>query len=141
MTPHPSVLIGLSGHGARRQAQRERIAGWVRHLGYEPTVTEDGAAALAWVRDHVFAAHLLDEQLGTDSGERVWRRVRPVLGRRLVLMVEEPRTNHWFEALRAGVGAVLPLPPREATVRAAIVAATGMLPVGTGRRTWGGGAT
>ena len=133
MTHHPSVLIGLRARDARREALGERVADWVRDLGYEPAVCEDGAETLTWVREHVhaFAATLLDSRLAADTGERVWRRVRPIAGRRLVLMAAEPRTDLWFEALRAGVGAVLPLPPREATVRAALEAATGAPPPGT----------
>ena len=131
MTLHPSVLIGLSARDVCRERLGERVAEWVRHLGYEPAVTNDGAETLAWVQERVFAATLLDCRLAADTGERVWRRVRPIAGRRLVLMAREPRTDLWFEALRAGVGAVLPLPPREATVRAALRAATGVLPPGS----------
>lgn len=130
MTLHPSVLIGLSAHDARREELGERFAEWVRHLGYEPAVTDDGAQTLTWMQERVFAAALLDCRLAADTGERVWRRVRPIAGRRLVLMAREPRSDLWFEALRAGVGAVLPLPPREATVRAALRAATGAPPPG-----------
>jgi len=131
MTLHPSVLIGLSARDARRDALGERVAEWVRHLGYEPALTDDGAETLTWVQERVFAATLLDCRLAADTGERVWRRVRPIAGRRLVLMAREPRTDLWFEALRAGVGALLPLPPRESTVRAALRAATGAPPPGT----------
>lgn len=130
MTPHPSVLIGLCTRDERLEWLGERVAEWVRHLGYEPAVTHDGAETLRWVQERVFAATLLDSQLAEETGERVWRRVRPIAGRRLVLMAREPRTDLWFEALRAGVGALLPLPPRESTVRAALRAATGAMPPG-----------
>ena len=130
MTLHPSVLIGLSARDARREALGERVAEWVRHLGFEPSLSEDGAETLTWVRERAFAATLLDSRLAADTGERIWRSVRPIAGRRLVLMAREPRTDLWFEALRAGVGAVLPLPPREAAVRAALRAATGAPPPG-----------
>ena len=103
MTLHPSVLIGLSvsdGVG-------ESVAGWVRQLGYEPTVTLGGGETLAWVQEHACAASLLDAGLVAETGERVWRRVRPIVGRRLILMVREPRRDLWFEALGAGIGAVL----------------------------------
>jgi len=130
MTLHPSVLIGLCD----REVRGERVAEWVRHLGYEAAVTDDGTETLAWVRQRVFAAHLLDSRLVADTGEEVWRTVRPIVGRRLVLMAREPRTTLWFEALRAGVGAVLSLPPREEAVRAALAAATGAPPPGIRRR-------
>ena len=125
MTLHPSVLIGLSARDAGREVLGERVAAWVRRLGYEPTLSEDGAETLRWVRECAFAATLLDSRLAADTGERIWRTVRPIAGRRLVLMAREPRTDLWFEALRAGVGAVLAVPPSEAAVRAALRAETG----------------
>ena len=139
-SPHSSLRgfwswrIGLSACEVHREGLGERVASWVRHLGYETTVTEDGAQTLAWVEKRVFAAHLLDSRLVAETGERVWRRVRPIVGRRLVLMARQPRSDLFFEALRVGVGALLPLPPREATVRAALRAATGAPPPGPDRR-------
>lgn len=122
MTPSPSVLIGLSVS----DDVGERVAGWVRHLGYEPTVTLGGCETLAWVQERAFAASLLDAGLVAEAGEPLWRRVRPIAGRRLVLMVREPRRDLWFEALGTGVGAVLPMPPEESMVRAALDAAVGL---------------
>ena len=123
MKRNPSVLIGLGT--TPEEDVRERLIGWVRHLGYEPAVADDGPTALAWAQERPFAASLLDCGVVADGGIQVWRSVHPVLGRRLVLMVREARRDVWFEALRRGVGAVLPLPPRERMVKAALHAATG----------------
>ena len=64
MTLHPSVLIGLSARDVCRERLGERVAEWVRYLGYEPAVTDDGAETLAWVQERVFAATLLDGREG-----------------------------------------------------------------------------
>jgi len=125
MMPRPSVLIGLGGHDTRDRDWRSRVAGWVRRWGYEAAVTDDGPQALAWTRERAFAASLVECGLVAETGESVWRTVRPIVGRRLVLMAREPGKEIWFEALRAGVGAVLLLPPEEVVVRAALLAATG----------------
>lgn len=130
MTPNRSVLIGTNVADAGDEELGDRLAGWVRDLGYEPTVSIDGGQTLAWVEERVFAVSLVDCRLVAETGEQVWRRVRPIMGRRLVLMAREPRNDLWFEALRAGVGALLPMPPREVTVRAALLAVTGASPPG-----------
>jgi DNA-binding response OmpR family regulator len=130
MTPSPSILVGLSDREARGLSLGKRLAGWVEDLGYEAALTTDAGQTLAWLEQRAFAASLLDFRLVADTGEQVWRRVRPVLGRRLVLMVREPRNDIWFDALRSGVGAVLPLPVREPAVRAALLAATRRMPAG-----------
>ena len=125
MTPNRAVLIGLSDRDARGPALRERLAGWVEQLGYEPAVVQDGRISISRVLERRCAATLLESGLVAESGEKVWRRVRPILGRRLVLMAREPRSDMFFEALQTGVGALLRLPARESMVRAAICAATG----------------
>jgi hypothetical protein len=117
MTPHPAVLIGL-----REREFRDRLEGWVRRLGYDARTTADGSETLAWVREGSFVASFLDSGLGAPEGETVWRVVRPIVGRRLVLMAWERSNDLWFEALRSGVGTVLPLPPEEPMVRAALAA-------------------
>jgi DNA-binding response OmpR family regulator len=124
MIPNRTVLIGLNDRPDRSVELRERFADWVERLGYEPAVATDGRTAVAWVEERPLAASLVDSDLLGDMGEEVWRRVRPILGRRLVLMAREPRSDIIFEALRSGVGALLPLPARECMVRAAIQAAT-----------------
>ncbi|MHC5010421.1 MAG: ANTAR domain-containing protein [Planctomycetota bacterium] len=128
MTRHPSVLISLP-----ESRHRDRLERWVAGMGYLPSVTADSSETVAWVRERRFVASLLDSGLASRSGERVWRVVRPVLGRRLVLVAETPSRTLWFEALRSGVGAVLPLPARESMVRAALAAATGCGPWGDSR--------
>lgn len=138
MTPHPSVLIGYRPRGTAEEALRARIVAWVRDLGFDTALAEDGLETRSRVHRHVFAATLLDSAMleggvTTEIGTQVWRSVHPVLGRRLVLMVREVPRGLWFEALRDGVGAVLPLPPREGMVRAALRAATGGFPPGDDR--------
>jgi DNA-binding response OmpR family regulator len=100
----------------------DRIAGWVRGWGYEVRVTSDGVEAVRVLHRESFVATFLDSRLGGAQGETVWRVVRPILGRRLILMAGELSNEFWFEALRAGVGTVLPLPPAERMVRAALAA-------------------
>jgi DNA-binding NtrC family response regulator len=135
MMPNPSVLIGLRGNAPQDLDVRDRLTGWVRHLGYEPAVADDGPTALAWAQERPFVASLLDCGVEAERGIQVWRSVHPVLGRRLVLMVREARRDVWFEALCRGVGAVLPLPARERMVKAALHAATGdEIPPCTGAR-------
>src|SRR5687767_6945735 len=120
----PAVLIGTEVLDLG-----ERIAGWVRALGYEVWVTRDGVEAVRTLhrgafQNGPFAASFLDEQFGGAGGESIWRVVRPILGRRLILMARERSNELWFEALRSGVGTVRPLPPEEPMVRAALAAVT-----------------
>ena len=63
MTPHPAVLIGLEEH-----ALRDRMAGWVRRLGYDARATADGTETIAWVRAGGFVASFLDSALGLGLG-------------------------------------------------------------------------
>jgi CheY-like chemotaxis protein len=115
MMPSPSVLVGLpAGEG------RDRLVGWIRGEGHETVVADDGPDTVRWLRRHVFAAFFLDSEMDAVRGVPVWRTVRPIVGRRMVLMAREWRSDLWFEALRAGVGTVLPLPAQEPTVRAAL---------------------
>ena len=58
--------------------------------------------------------------MGRAEVDVVWRRIRPIAQRRVVLMARESGRNLWFEALRTGVATVLPFPPREAMVQAAL---------------------
>jgi CheY-like chemotaxis protein len=115
MTSQPEVLIGL-----RPSVQRERLVGWVRGQGYETDVANDGREIVARASARRFAASFLDASLETPEGGTVWRVVLRIVGRRLVLMAHERTNDLWFEALRAGVGTVLLLPPEEATVHAAL---------------------
>jgi CheY-like chemotaxis protein len=130
MEPLPPVLISLLASDVR-----DRIQGWVESLGFETAVTADGVETVAWVSRLPFTATLLHSGIAGAEGGEVWRVVRPIAGRRLVLMVEEARRDLWFEALSDGVGAVLPLPPEEAMVRAALAAATGRVEVAAKRET------
>src|SRR5262245_35409278 len=91
MTPHPAVLIGLEEH-----ALRDRLAGWVRRLGYDACATADGNHALASVRAGGFVASFLDARLGAPEGDAVWRVVRPIVGHRLVLMARERSNDLWL---------------------------------------------
>ncbi len=125
MTPAPSVLIGLA---PTQTDLRSRLVGWVREMGYEPSVAADGPQAVAWAHQRVFAASLLACGVEAAAGVEVWRSVHPVLGRRLVLMVRDPRRDLWFEALEEGVGAVLPIPPEQPMVREALRVATAPRP-------------
>jgi DNA-binding response OmpR family regulator len=100
------------------------IAGWVRSWGYEVEVASDGAQAVAALHRGRFAASFLDHQLGAVEGQTIWRVVRPIVGRRLILMARERSNELWFEALRSGVGTVLPLPPARQMVQAALAAVT-----------------
>jgi CheY-like chemotaxis protein len=127
-TPH--VLIGL-----RAGDWSDRLSVWVRGLGYAVEVAADGASALARVRTRPYAASLLESGLEATESGTVWRVVHQIVGRRLVLMAWERRNDLWFEALRAGVGAMLPLPPEEPMVRAALAAATGRGTPGAAPRT------
>jgi DNA-binding response OmpR family regulator len=117
MRPVPAVLVGTQA-----LELGQRIACWVRSLGYEVRVTQDGVEAVRTLHLEPFAASFLDDQLGGEGGESIWRVVRPILGRRLILMARERSNEFWFEALRSGVGTVLPLPPDEPSVRAALAA-------------------
>ncbi len=108
----------------------------IRRCGFRPYFTRGGRETLDSVRREPFAASFLDSAFwDADSegdelveGEALWREVRRIAGRRLVLMTRAPRSDFWFDALRAGVGTVLPLPPQEPTVRAALRAVAGFEP-------------
>ncbi|MDJ0520514.1 MAG: hypothetical protein QNJ90_00410 [Planctomycetota bacterium] len=121
MTPHPAIMLGLS---ADDRELRDPLEGWVRDLGFRTRFTTDAQEAVAWLSQDDFAASLVDCELGRDEGVEIWRTIRPSFARRTVLLVRESRRGLWFEALRSGVATVLPLPPREAMVRAALAAAT-----------------
>lgn len=125
MTLQPAVLISLRDEVPFGGDLERRLVDWVRELGYEPQVANGGPEAVAWVRRRPYAASFCDCETEAATGVEAWRSIHAVLGRRLVLMVREPRRDLWFEALREGVGALLPLPPREPMVRAALSAAIG----------------
>ena len=103
---------------------RDRLERWVRGCGYETRFTDDAEEAIAWSHQETFAASFLDSEMGAREGRPVWRVVRPLVGRRLVLMARGCDKDLWFEALRSGVATVLPLPPEEPMVRAALTAVT-----------------
>ena len=126
MVPAPSVLISLSGRSPEDVAAvRGRLEGVVRGRGYEPRFTTDAGEAVAWAQDQRFEVSFVDADMEVHAGGRIWRLLRPVIGPRMVLMTRGRRQDVWFEALQHGVAAVLPLPPRTRTVRAALEAAVG----------------
>ena len=119
---HPSVLISLRHRRAGYGEVRDRLESMVRGCGYRTRFTDDSREALAWTRQEPFTASFLDSEMEHVAGQMIWRVVRSIVGRRLVLMTWERRNDVWFEALQSGVGAVLPLPPEESSVRAALTA-------------------
>ena len=126
MMPVPSVLISLSeGLGDEVAAVRDRLEDVVRGRGDAPRFTTDARETVAWVRDERFAVSFVDSEMEVHAGGQIWRVLRPLVGRRMVLMTRERRRDVWFEALQHGVAAVLPLPPRTRAVTAALEAAIG----------------
>lgn len=123
MVPTRSVLIGFRREMADAQEVRAHLADWVGELGFEPRVTVDPEQALAWVHREPFVAGFVDAGWEVARGQSTWRVLQPVLARRMVLMTSASRRDLWFEALRCGVAAVLPLPPEPSSVRAALRAA------------------
>lgn len=117
VVPAEHVLIGLA---SRPRELGSVLADSVRDLGYEPRLSQDGEETLRWARGGSFAASLLDVGLAGTGGQEIWRDVHRIVGRRLVLMTEEPRGGLWFEALGQGVAAVLSLPAQVQAVHAAI---------------------
>jgi hypothetical protein len=103
---------------------RDRIVGWIRGLGFPTLAPRDGVEAVSRIRTDPLRAAFLEREWEAGEGTTVWRMVRPIVGRRLVLMAWERTNDLWFEALRAGVGALMALPAEEATVRAALKAVT-----------------
>ena len=139
MTPNPAVLLGLRASGLEDRSLRVRMEGWVRRCGYRTRFTDDAHEAISWLGQEDFAATFVDSDMGRAEGEALWRRIRPIASGsygsgsggsgpygscRVVLMARESGRNLWFEALRSGVATVLPFPPREAMVQAALQAAT-----------------
>lgn len=126
MLPPPAVLVAVGPDVQADLRVRDDLEGWVRGSGFRPRFAADADQAIAWLRDEreAFAASLLDSGLGVD-GEPTWQRVGPWVGRRLVLLLREERRTLWFEALRSGVGAVVPHPWAPATLAAALAVATG----------------
>ena len=125
MTPHPAVLLGLRPDEHDVHELREPMEGWMRRLGFQTRFTTDAREAVSWLHQESFAASFVDCDLGTAEGEAVWRSIRPDFARRTVLLARDRGRGLWYEALRSGVATVLPLPPREAMVRAALMAVTG----------------
>ena len=121
MTPHPAIMLGLR---ADDRDLRDPLEDWVRRLGFQTWFTADVREALDWLRCEDFAASIVDSDLGLAQGEALWRTIRPRLARRTVLIAREGGRALWFEALHSGVATVLPVPPRESMVRAAVAAAT-----------------
>ena len=124
MTPNPAVLLGLRASDPEDRSLREQLEGWVRSCGYRTRFTTDAHEAISWLHQEDFAATFVDSDLGRAEGEALWRVIRSIAPRRVVLMARSSRRNLWFEALRTGVATVLPLPPHEAMVQAALRAAT-----------------
>lgn len=126
MTLHPAVLVGLRADAGPARAGSagpgwgETLEGWMRRLGFHPRITTDAREARAWLVQEEFAVSFVDSDLGRDEGEAVWRTLRPMAARRTVLLARDRGRGLWFEALRSGVATVLPLPPEEAMVRAAL---------------------
>lgn len=137
MTPHPAVLLGLRARERRQSDLRAQLEGWVQRLGYETRFTADADEAISWMGDEAIAASFFEHDWARAEGQVVWRTLRPTTARRVVLMAPERRRDLWFEALRSGVATVLPLPPRESMVRAALLAVAGRLPVSEGGRARG----
>jgi hypothetical protein len=123
MTPHPTVLLGLRAGGREETDLRVLLEGFVRRLGFETRFTDVAGEARAWLLAEAFAASLVDSDMGRSGGEAVWRALPLGAARRTVLLARDGGRDLWFEALRSGVATVLPLPPQEASVRAALVAA------------------
>ncbi len=117
MAPTLPVLVGTQALDLGAA-----LAGWIRRSGFEVEVSADGACAVRALQRSPFAASFLDAGFELRAGEPVWRVVRPILGRRLILMARQRHNELWFEALQAGVGSVLPLPAAEPMVRAALAA-------------------
>jgi DNA-binding NtrC family response regulator len=114
-------MLGLRADDCELRAPLE---GWVRRLGFRTQFTTDAREAVAWLSQEDFAASIVDSWLGRDEGQEVWRSIRPAFARRTVLLARDQHRGLWFEALRSGLATVLPLPPHEAMVRAAVAAAT-----------------
>ncbi len=126
MLPAPTVLVAV-GQDVQADARARRdLEGWVRGSGFRPRFAADANQAVAWLHEEptTFVAGVLDSELGSGS-EPTWQRVGPLLGRRLVLLLRAERRTIWFEALRSGVGAVVPHPWVEATLVEALAVATG----------------
>ena len=130
------VVIGLRPSGFR-----DELDGWVRDLGYETFVTDEGRTAVEWVRRTPRTLTFLDVDLERVNGEDVWRLVRRIVDRTtahpsvrepgvrgaspgwnrcLVLMAARRTNDVWFTALSEGVGTVLPLPSERDVVLAAL---------------------
>jgi DNA-binding NtrC family response regulator len=129
MTPNPAVLLGLRDSGSEDRTLRVQLEDWVRRCGYRTRFTDDAHEAISWLAQEDFAATVVDSDVGRAEGEALWRRIRPSVrgpqgSCRVVLMAREAGRNLWFEALRSGIVTVLPFPPKEAMVQAALLAAT-----------------
>ncbi len=96
----------------------------MRRMGFSTRFTTDAREAASWLCQEDFAATFVDSDMGRAEGEALWRTIRPAYARRTVLLARGCGQGLWFEALRSGVATVLPLPPGEAMVRAALAAAT-----------------
>lgn len=120
MTLSRPVLIGL-----RPSPFRDSLDGWVRGQGLDTFVTARGAEAVGWVRERPDAVSFVDRDLGQVGGVEVWRVVRPIVCRRLVLMAQQRTRDLWFSALAEGVGSVLPLPTEREVVMTALRLASG----------------
>lgn len=119
------VVIGLRPCGFRAD-----LDGWVRDQGFETFVTDEGRAAVEWVRRTPRCLSFLDVDLERVDGEEVWRLVRQIArgqtaigsadGSRLVLMAARRTNEVWFTALAEGVGTLLPLPSERDVVLTAL---------------------
>ena len=119
------VVIGLRPCG-----YRDELDGWVRDQGFETFVTDEGRAAVEWVRRTPRALSFLDHDLERVDGEEVWRAIRRIAiestdrasagGSRLVLMAARRSNDLWFTALAEGALALLPLPTERDVVLTAL---------------------
>jgi hypothetical protein len=131
----PSIVIALRPSGFRDELDR-----WVRDQGFGTFVTDEGRAAVEWVRRAPRTVSFLDLDLERVDGEEVWRLARRIArapsdgyaarGRspggpfpgdhRLVLMAARRTNELWFTALAEGVGSLLPLPTERDVVLTAL---------------------
>ena len=123
MSPAPVVLVGLAV-SPEADADLGGLRGWIRDFGYEPVLPAGAAEAIRWVGERPLAAAFVEADWRSETVGCVWEQIQGALGRRLVLMARERGPDLWSQAVRVGVGAVLPLPAVRESVGAALKAVT-----------------